>query len=474
MRIAAGGICHESSSVIPSRTGQDEFESGFGFYRGGEVIRRFKNTNVPTSGFVAGAEKHGFDLIPILWTFAYPYGIVLADVYEKITGEFLERLAAALPLDGVLLDQHGAMVAEGIPDADGDFIASVRQIVGLECPIVVTTDLHANHTSARVATADAIIGFDTYPHVDQAERGLEAADLIVRLVRRQVVATAALERVPMFWHPAKQVSGQLPWSEVVERLHAIEREPGVLTATVATGFPHARVPCQGPSVIVVTDDDATAAHRHARSLASWILSRRDEYDAPPMSAKEAIALGNVNGKYPVILADQADNTGGGAPGDSTEVLSLFLDLELEDALILYMVDPVTVAEARGAGIDKSFAALVGGRSHPAQGKPVSMNATVLALGDGLFTYDGPMLAGLTGDMGPSAAIRQGGVTVICVTSREQPLDTAFTRTLGIDCASMRYIAVKSAVHFRSGFAEIAGSIFNIDAAALHSFENEPR
>jgi microcystin degradation protein MlrC len=132
-----------------------------------------------------------------------------------------------------------------------------------------------------------------------------------------------------------------------------------------------------------------------------------------------------------------------------------------------MVDPDAVAVATAAGAGSTITVQVGGKSHPAQGEPVEVTAEVLRISDGRFRYDGPMLAGRTGNLGPSAVLRAGGVTTVCVSRREQPLDTAFARSLGIDCGAMRYICVKSAVHFRSGFAALGGTILSVDAAAIH-------
>src|SRR5262249_36381536 len=183
---------------------------------------------------------------------------------------------------------------------------------------------------------------------------------------------------------------------------------------------------------------------------------------------EGLAEGLGKGRYPIVLADMADNTGGGAPGDSTEVLRTFLEMRLTDALLLYLVDPDVARQAHAAGGGARLAVRPGGEAGPVQGPPVEGEAEVAALSDGRFTYDGPMYAGLTGDLGPSAWLRVGGVNVVVVSGRVQPLDQAFARSLGIDCAAMRHIAVKSAVHFRSGFERIAGSIHNVDAQAIHS------
>jgi microcystin degradation protein MlrC len=373
-------------------------------------------------------------------------------------------------VDGVLLDLHGAMVVEGIDDGDGDLIAAVRKAVGPTCPVIATFDLHGNHTQQRLDAATAVIGFDTYPHIDMAERGREAADLIVRAIRGEVRPVSAIRTLPFFWSAACQVTAHPPIDEAFRLVYEVEKRPGILSVTLATGFPWADVPHQGPSVMVVADGDAALARKTADEIGDWVWQRRERWHRKPLTATEALDLGDRAGKYPVMLADMADNTGGGAPGDSTEVLRTFIERDLKDALLLYLVDPDVARQAHAAGVGKGFHAELGGKSHPIQGKPVPLEVEVVALSDGRFKYDGPMYAGLTGDLGTSAWLRHKGVNVVVVSGRMQPLDQAFARSLGIVCAAMRYIAVKSAVHFRSGFEKIAGSIHNIDAQALHTHD----
>jgi len=452
----------------------NHFESGHGLFRGQQIIERFTGANTCTGGFLDGATKHGFETVPLLWTFAYPSGLIVREAYESLKKEFLQRLqedeASHGPVDGVLLDLHGAMVVDGIDDGDGDFIAAVRQVLGPDRPIIVTQDLHGNHSKFRVDQATALIGFDTYPHVDLAERGREAADLMVTTLRGETRPVMALRQLPLFWNVPCQVTALPPMNELIRRVHDLESRPGILSVTIATGFPWADVPDMGASVIVVANDDSALARTSADELGDWIWAHRNRWSCPPTSVRDAIATGEAGGKYPVVLADHADNTGGGSPGDSTEILQTFVDMQLTDALLLYIVDPEVVEQAHAAGVGQQIAASVGGKSDPVQGPPVEMDAQVMALSDGDFIYDGPMLAGLTGNMGRSAWLRQGGVSVVVVTAGEQPFGPAFARTLGIECEQMKYIGVKSAAHFRASFEKFSGVIINVDARAIQTHD----
>jgi microcystin degradation protein MlrC len=474
MRIAAGGILHETSTCVDTPTTMGQFEFDRGVIRGADMLERFRGTNVCTGGFIEGAQNYNFDLVPLLRASAFPNGLIVREVYESLKRELLERLQEAErtggPVDGVLLDLHGAMVVDGIDDGDGDLIEAFRDYLGPDRPIVVTQDLHGNHTRARVAAADALVGFDTFPHIDMAERGVEAAEIIARTIRGEIRPRMAIHQLPLFWSTPCQVTRHPPMDEVLSRVHEMERRPGIICVTIATGFPWANVPEAGSSVMVVADDDELLAQQAADELGHWIWECRDRWYAPPLSVRSALQRGNEVGLHPIILADHADNTGGGSPGDSTEVLRTFLELELRDALLLYLVDYDVAKQSHEAGVGSHIAVSLGGKSAPVQGPPVEAEVEVIAISDGAFAYDGPMFAGLTGSMGTSAWLRIDGVNIVVVTAREQPFDMAFARSLGIDCAKMKYIALKSAAHFRAAFEPIAGSIHNIDAAGIHTHD----
>ncbi len=472
MRIVTGGVLHETSTFASGRTIIRDFETGIGCARGGEIFDKYRGANFCIGGFIDGAEKHGFELIPVLWAFAFPSGLIERASYDTLKGEFLDGLRREMAhgVDGVLLDLHGAMVVEGIDDGDGDFMASVRAVVGPNIPIVVTTDLHGNHTPLRVASADAIIGYDTYPHIDMAERGREAADLIVRTIRGEVRPVSAIRLLPLFWSASCQVTAHSPIDEVLALIHQVEQRPGLLSATIATGFPWSDTPDMGASVIVVANGNRQAAQAAADEVGDWIWQRRERWFKQPLTVTAAIAEGQKVGCFPIMLADMADNTGGGAPGDSTEVLRTFVEQDLSDALVLYMVDPEVAQQVHAAGVGAKLRIELGGKSDPIQGPPVPLDVEVVALSDGRFRYDGPMYAGVDGALGLSAWLRHRGINIVLVSVRMQPLDQAFARSLGINCSAMKYFSLKSAVHFRSGFEQLGGQIFNINASAIHSHD----
>ena len=352
MRVAVGGVLHETSTFLPFSTSVADFEQGFGLFRGDAVADRFRGANMCIGGFFDAADAEGFTAVPLLWGFAYPSGVIRRADYDTLKGEYLDRLRAADAqerLDGVLLDLHGAMVVEGIDDGDGDMVAAVRAAIGPDRPIAVTYDLHGNHTPQRMQLANASVGYDTYPHIDMAERGREAGRIIARTIRGEIRPITALAQLPMFWSSQRQVTAHPPMNEVLARLHETEQRPGILSASVATGFPWADVPQLGSSVFVVADGNQSLAQQTADELAGWIWEQRSRWHAPPVTIDAGLAAGEAAGKFPIMLGDYNDNTGGGAPGDSTAVLQAFVQKGLADALLLYLVDLEAVAAAHRAG-----------------------------------------------------------------------------------------------------------------------------
>ena len=239
MRIALAGILHETSTLVDTPTTMTDFERDHGIFRGEDLLDRFRGANICIGGFIDAAQRCGFEPVPLLSTSAHPGGRIHRQDYEDLRDEILQRLRDAdllVRLDGILLQMHGAMVADGIDDADGDMIDAVRHAVE-DRPVVVTTDLHSNHTPLRMAAADAIVGYDTYPHVDMNERGQEAASIIARTVRGEIKPTMAMHQLPLFWNYRCQMTSHPTMDEVLRRIHDLQRRPGVVCACVATSFP---------------------------------------------------------------------------------------------------------------------------------------------------------------------------------------------------------------------------------------------
>ncbi|NKB72475.1 MAG: hypothetical protein GKR89_35815 [Candidatus Latescibacteria bacterium] len=467
MRIATGSITHESSTFTTVATTRDSFRSQrFGYLQGAQVLERFEGTNSAVGGFLAGCRENGHELLPTIYAGATPSAPAPRAVFDEILDDLLAHLERLGPVDGVLLDLHGAMVAEGVDDGEGHILSAVRQLVGPHVPIIAQFDIHSNVSPTMVEMADVMLGHRTYPEIDQEQRGRQCADIMHRVLTQGLKPTLALHQLPLMWG-MNQITAHPPMRPAIDYLLEIESRPGIICASIATCFPIADIPDMGASVYIAADDDMALAQSCADELAAWIWERRADWQISMPATREALPTAE---QYPLVLADRDDNTGGGAPGDSTGMLRTFIDEDLQDACILYIVDPEAVAQCQQAGVGACIQLQVGAKSTPLQGQPVPMDAEVISLSDGHFNYEGPRYRGLSGTMGPSAYIRQGGVHVLLVTRREQPFGLAFSLTMGLDPRQMRYVGVKSAAHFRAGFEPWAGQIIVVSEPCVHNAE----
>ena len=466
MRIAVGCIGHETNTFSPVPTTLDSFKKG-GYYRGDEIMDVFRGTRTITGGFLAAAEQFNLQPVPLLWTFATPSAVVEQTAYQALKAEFLTFLRDAGELDGVLLDLHGAMVTDMLEDVEGDLIQAVREAVG-ETRIVTTLDLHANITAKMAHNTDIIIGFDTYPHIDCYERGFEAGQLLFGMNAGRIQPTLAYRQLPLLTAPPAQCTMKPPMIDVLKALHALERERGVVTATLSMGFPFADITDAGVSVLVTTNGDMALAGQYADRFAAYIWEMRAAFTFNLYTVEAAIEIANQADNGPIVLAEGADNPGGGGPCDGTTLLQKFIEADVQDAVIAVIADPESVTKAVSAGVGDSVELRVGGKTDTRHGAPIALTGRVKTLSDGRFTLKGPMGRGTLGQMGTTAVVQVGGIEIILTERRIQPYDAEVLRSVGIEPRARKLIALKSAVHFRADYTPIAHQILDVDTPGVHS------
>jgi microcystin degradation protein MlrC len=481
-RVAAAQIAHETNVFSAVKTDLAAFEAS-GLHFGPAVIEIARGANTEFWGFVTGAEAQGFDLEPILAVWATPSGLVTADAIEHVTGLLDDGLrrarAEGRPLDGVLLALHGAMVTEIDDDGDGYILKIVREIVGPDVPVVATLDLHANISPRMVELADTLIGYDTYPHIDMAERGEEATAILARLMRGEFRPTPALRKPPMLPTSQRMTTGRMPMRALMERAHVIEEDPRVINVTIAGGFPLGDNPDAGFGALVTTNNDPDLAAELANELATEAWSLRDGFLGGVASFEHAAELIHsldseedvdmpVSG--PLVLVDIADNPWSGGPGDSVELLRFFFAQRVEGAAIALVRDPEVVREAIAAGPGGKIAVNLGGKTDRLHGEPLPVRAHVKLLSDGRYVNDGPMMAGLTVDLGPTALLlcepasgpSSPPVEVLVTTRAETPVDLNVFRCHGIEPTRHRVLGLKGKGHFRAAFEPIARRVVLVE------------
>lgn len=469
-RVVIGGISHETNTFSPIRTDLPLFGRRT-LVRGPLLIEQSRGVRNGLGGMVDAAEQRGWELVPTLFASATPSGKVAAETYEQLVGELTEGIAGALPVDAVLLPLHGAMVAETFDDGEGEILRRVRAIVGPKIPVVTVLDFHATLTPAIAEYADLVVGYETYPHIDPYERGVEAVELLERMLRGEIRPVRAFRQVPMLTPlPPQWTWGPTPMNDLMQLSLELEREPGVLCIMLAGGFPYSDIPDSGVSVIVNTNGDAELAGQVADRLAAACWAERERFLVGVTPIPEALERVRAAERGPIVLADVADNPGAGASCDATEILQALLASGLDNVAFGILADPESVQRAAEVGVGNVGAFRLGGKVDDLHGPTLEVEARVRSVGDVIFINTGPMGRGGRTNLGRTAVLElnDGAVDVVVTTNRVQVLDPELFRAVGIPPEQRRALVVKSSVHFRAGFEPIAAEIIEVDAPGLSS------
>ena len=480
-RLFVAGFQHETNTFAPSPADWAAFERGSSYppySRGAAMLELLAPGSLPAAGFIDVARERGWTLVPSVWAGATPSAHVTREAFERIAGELLEDLRAAVhagPLDGMLLDLHGAAVAEHVDDAEGELLQRIRAVTGPDLPIVATLDLHANVSVRMLRLTDAFTVYRTYPHVDMRDCGRRAAAVLAGLMAdgRRGWHTAS-RRLPYLLPLNTQCTLLEPAQGLMQRLAALQAEHGV-QLEFAMGFPAADIADCGPRVFGHGRDRA-AVERAVDALAAEVDAVRKRFALqwlPPRDAvQEALRLAQ-HASAPVVIADTQDNPGAGGDSNTTGLLHALLaegagQRHPGRVALGLLVDPESAAAAHAAGVGARLMLHLGRAVRAFDGTltdaPVETEVTVQALSDGEVPLHGPMTAGSTVRLGPCARVDVRGVQVLLASAKCQMLDLDLCRFLGVEPAQMAVIVVKSSVHFRAAFSPVASHILVAKAA----------
>jgi microcystin degradation protein MlrC len=456
MRVFSGSLATETNTFAPMPTGLSSFRDR-GYFAAGQHPKELSFFSGPLCAAREVAAAKDWTLIEGMVAGAQPSGTVTREAYETLRDELLRDLRNALPVDMVLLGLHGAMVADGYDDCEGDLLERVRAIVGPRTVVGAELDPHMHLTPAMVRHADLLVSMKEYPHTDVMERARELVVLCEAKALGRIHPVAALVDCQMVVpvHTTRE-----PARSFIDRVQAMEGRDGVLTISVGQGFAHGNVPEMGSKILVYTDGDAAKAQALALQLATEMIAMRDQlavrYPEIDVALDEALAVG----KGPVVLADRADNPGSGAPGDSTFILRRLIERGIRNAAIGPMWDPVAVRIAFDAGPGARLALRIGGKIGPLSGQPLDLLCTVKALRPDMVMTG---LAGAPTDMGDCALVEADGIEIVLCTIRNQAMDMDVFTQLGCDLASKAIVVVKSAQHFHASFARLASKVIYVGA-----------
>jgi microcystin degradation protein MlrC len=451
MKLFMASLATETNSFSPIPTGWSGFKEHLytkqasrgeaGLYAAAVTVWRHR------------AEALGWEVAESLSTYAQPAGPTVGHVYEAMRDDILSDLRSAMPVDVVLLSMHGAMIAQGYDDCEGDLLDRVRGIVGPDAKVGLEVDPHCHLTEAMLDNATAIICYKEYPHIDVTERAEELFTICADAAAGRVTPVMRdydCRMMAMYHTPFE------PVRSYVDRMSAMEGTGGILSVSLVHGFPWGNNPRCGTRTLVITDGDADLAAERAEALGRELWDMRGDLRRFP-GMDEGIDRAVASNAAPVVLADFADNAGGGAPSDSTYVLQAVLERGLKDVAIGTFWDPVLVGMCIDAGIGATMAVRVGGKIGPMSGDPVDLTVTVRGIAHDAVQHLGKAEM----NMGDCVWLEADGVHLVLNTRRTQTFHPEAFENLGINLAAMQYVVVKSSQHFYDGFAPMAAEVIHL-------------
>jgi microcystin degradation protein MlrC len=458
-RVAILGLSIECNRFAPVTK-----KEAFNCYLEGQALIEEARKPAPamlpeTPSFVASMDRTGpWTPVPLVMAMTEPGGPIDHPFFEEVAAKVRAGLKAALPLDGVYFCAHGAAITTEDEDPEGTLFDIIREIVGPKVPMVASFDLHGNVSRRMVDAPDVFIGYRTNPHLDMGERGEESALALRKLLAGTRTAKAFI-KLPIIPPTVTMLTAGGPYADMIDLGQQL-MAPDILNVTVMGGFAYGDTTKNGLCVIVTADDSkgdgARRAHEVAAKVAAKGWANRDRFRPKLTSLDDAVTLALATkdpSKPALCFADVADNPGGGARGNTTGLLKAFHEAGVEKCLLGIFNDPELAAEAHRLGEGAAFRARFNRAETQEFSKPFEAEAKVLKLSDGRCVGRRGIYKGMAVDLGPSAAIEVGGITVVVISNRAQCGDPVFFEMFGLDIAKARTVIVKSRGHFRGGFDE---------------------
>ncbi len=463
MKVAIARMSHETNTFSRVETQLMDFNPCYGQ----EMYEVYGQTRTEIGGFLMVLQQHNVDVVPVLAVSATPSGPLIPEDYEFICQKIVDGVRATDNLDGVLISLHGAMVAQGVPEAEGELLQRLRQLLGQSIPIICTLDLHALVSKQIVSNVDAIFGYNTNPHIDQYERGIEAAECMVATLKEISHPITEFVKLPMMPPTINMRTTEGPMVHLFEQARDREANPKVINVSVFGGFPYADVERVGSSIVVVTENDRALAQQIGSKMGTAMWECRNDFLKTLVSVKCAVQRAQNAEEGPIILADIADNPGGGAPGDGTEILQQLLKHGVKNVGFAIIKDPEAVKHAIKVGLGEQFSMNIGGKTDQHHGQPIQVTGRVKTLTDGIF-INKSVRAGMRVNVGKTAVIDASGIEIILTEKSHAPNDPEIFRRNGIEPFNKKILVLKSRGHFRAAYEPHAKEVIEVDAPGITS------
>lgn len=460
-KVAIAGIKHETNTFSTVNTKLEDYTPRYGE----ELLDFYVGTRTEIGGFIDVLREKDIKIVPTIAAGATPSGPINRRDFEFMIDKVLQYIKKVGKVDGVLLSLHGAMVANGIPEAEGTLLKAVRRLVGESVPIIITLDLHALVSEMIVSNVDAIFGFDTNPHIDMYERGVEAAETLASTLEGKIWPVVALTKLRMMPPTINQRTTEGPMVKLQERAREMEVMEGVLNVCLFPAFPYADVKRVGSSVVAVTNNDMELAQKLCDELGETFWKLRHEFLKELTPIETAVDRAIKAEEGPIILADVADNPGGGAPGDGTEILRELIKRCAKNVGVATIKDPEAVEKAIETGVRGNITMKIGGKTDIFHGEPIKVTGNVRTITDGFFIHKAGGV-GVRANVGKTAVLDIDGIEIILTERSHAPNDPEIFRRNGIEPTDKKILVLKSRGHFRAAYEPFSKEVIEVDAPGL--------
>ncbi len=471
MRLVIAMMKHETNTFSPIVTDWQRYKD-WGAYLGENARNAYENTGMPMAAYIDLAKEIGAEIITPVAAEAMPSGPVTKEAYAIMSDAICAAIAQGC--DAVLLDLHGAMVAEETDDGEGTLLERIRGIAP-DLPIAVTCDFHCNLTQKMIDNCTALIGYKTYPHMDMYEVGTQIGKVLLDSLAGKCRPVMAWKQIPLLSQTLCQGTEDQPMKSLIDACLEKEKDSKILAATTFGGFALADIKDAGTSVVIVADGDAELAEKTSQDIAWEAWEAREDFIYQQKPLNEAIQQAKAQTEFPVLLLDHEDNCGSGGTQDVMMVIKEVIEQELEDVAVAAVYDPAAVQEMIKVGIGNEVTLALGGKfempSISLKGKPLTLTGTVRTLTDGRWTVHGPMYTGVEVSMGPTAVLDTGKLQIVVVSCHHEPWDTGVFTSVGIQPEHKKYLLLKTRIHYRAGFAPIGKATIHCEGEGVTTSNN---